>query len=202
MIEITKDDKYRLFGWESETLKEHIRTEMFKEKGITLNESELDITEEAIMNNIVVEAEETEQQETVKLSFQLYNGKVVVLKAKKLSVKEMASNIVVVANMFGTDYDFVKVYYAIFIVLRLFVTALEDEEGDIYCYLTYLCMHKEMKIDNIEIYNVIKEYYRKNYEEDISNRRIDKILNVLENKIKVIEFRDGYLEIKDKIYFD
>lgn len=202
MMEITKDDKYRLFGWESETLKEHIRTEMFKEKGIILNESELDITEEAIMNNIVVEAEEPEQQETVKLSFQLYNGKVVVLKAKKLSVKELASNIVDVANMFGTDYDFVKVYYAIFIVLRLFVTALEDEEGDIYCYLTYLCMHKEMKIDNIEIYNVIKEYYRKNYEEDISNRRIEKILNVLENKIKVIEFRDGYLEIKDKIYFD
>lgn len=202
MMEITKDDKYRLFGWESETLKEHIRTEMFKEKGIILNESELDITEEAIMNNIVVEAEEPEQQETVKLSFQLYNGKVVVLKAKKLSVKELVSNIVDVANMFGTDYDFVKVYYAIFIVLRLFVTALEDEEGDIYCYLTYLCMHKEMKIDNIEIYNVIKEYYRKNYEEDISNRRIEKILNVLENKIKVIEFRDGYLEIKDKIYFD
>lgn len=202
MMEITKDDKYRLFGWESETLKEHIRTEMFKEKGIILNESELDITEEAIMNNIVVGAEEPEQQETVKLSLQLYNGKVVVLKAKKLSVKEMVSNIVDAANMFGTDYDFVKVYYAISIALRLFVTALEDEEGDIYCYLTYLCMHKEMKIDNIEIYNVIKEYYRKNYEEDISNRRIDKILNVLENKIKVIEFRDGYLEIKDKIYFD
>ena len=201
-MEITKDDKYRLFGWKSETLKEHIRTEMFKEKGIILNESELDITEEAIMNNIVVGAEEPEQQETVKLSLQLYNGKVVVLKAKKLSVKEMVSNIVDAANMFGTDYDFVKVYYAISIALRLFVTALEDEEGDIYCYLTYLCMHKEMKIDNIEIYNVIKEYYRKNYEEDISNRRIDKILNVLENKIKVIEFRDGYLEIKDKIYFD
>ena len=202
MMEITKDDKYRLFGWKSETLKEHIRTEMFKEKGIILNESELDITEEAIMNNIVVGAEKPEQQETVKLSLQLYNGKVVVLKAKKLSVKEMVSNIVDAANMFGTDYDFVKVYYAISIALRLFVTALEDEEGDIYCYLTYLCMHKEMKIDNIEIYNVIKEYYRKNYEEDISNRRIDKILNVLENKIKVIEFRDGYLEIKDKIYFD
>ncbi len=54
----------------------------------------------------------------------------------------------------------------------------------------------------MDIYETIKQYYNKTYDETISDRKINSVLKRLENDLRVIEFVDGYLVVKDEIYFE
>ncbi len=53
-----------------------------------------------------------------------------------------------------------------------------------------------------EIYEIIKLHYKESLEETISDRKINSVLKMLEDDLRVIEFVDGYLVVKDKIYFE
>ena len=84
----------------------------------------------------------------------------------------------------------------------LFITKLNDDEGEIYAYLAYQYFGKNKKVSNVDIYETIKQYYNKTYDETISDRKINSVLKRLENDLRVIEFVDGYLVVKDEIYFE
>jgi len=49
---------------------------------------------------------------------------------------------------------------------------------------------------------IIKLHYKESLEETISDRKINSVLKMLEDDLRVIEFVDGYLVVKDKIYFE
>ena len=74
---------------------------------------------------------------------------------------------------------------------------LDDDIALVYSYLSNEYFINGIKISNVEIYDKVNKRLGLNWSTD----KINKILLQLEN-MRVIEFVDGVLKVKDKIYFE
>lgn len=201
-MKLTNRDKYNVLAKEPEQIKDFLEDELFKTSGMRLTNEQLDNLESALIDNIIIEVEELEQNENVKTSLRMMNGKVVVIKTKKLSINQMMQAILDITSIAERPYSLGAICSLLHLATLLFTTQLEGDEETIYAYLVYLYFGKHNKISNMEIYQSIKLYYKNTFEETISDRKIDAVLKKLEDELRVIEFVDGYLVVKDKIYFD
>lgn len=198
---LTNKDKYKVLAKEPEQIKSFFSNELFKTAGMSLTNEQLDDLEKAFIDNVVIEAEESGENGNVKTSLKMLNGKVVVIKTKKLSIMEMINAVMDIESIAKKENIFIVIVILLNLVSVLFITELNDDEKEIYAYLVYLYFGKHNKISNVEIYETIKLYYKEMLEETISDRKINSVLKKLEDDLRVIEFEDGYLVVKDKIYF-
>lgn len=199
---LTNRDKYNVLAKEPEQIKEFLSDELFKIGRMSLTNEQLDAYEKAFIDNVVIEVEELEENENVKTSLRMMNGRVVVIKTKKLSIMEMIGTVLDITSIVGQSQMLIVIGSLLCLASLLFTTKLDDNEETIYAYLVYLYFVKHNKISNTEIYQTIKLYYKNEFEETIPDRKIEAVLKKLEDDLRVIEFVDGYLVVKDKIYFD
>lgn len=195
-------DKYKVLAEEPQRIKDFLSDELFKTAGISLTEDQINILEKAFIDNVIIEVEESNENANVKTSLKIFNNKIVVIKTKKLSIKEMINAVIAIGSITMKANEFVVIAILLNLVGVLFITKLNDDEGEIYAYLAYQYFGKNKKVPNVDIYETIKQYYNKTYDETISDRKINSVLKRLENDLRVIEFVDGYLVVKDEIYFE
>ena len=98
---------------------------------------------------------------------------------------------------FSVGDNWTKIGVILSVLFKTFFDVLDDDIALVYSYLCNEYFINHIKISNIEIYDKVNEYLGLNW----SNDKINKILLQLENK-RVIEFVDGVLKVKDKIYFE
>ena len=194
-------DKYKVLAEEPQRIKDFLSDELFKTAGISLTEDQINILEKAFIDNVIIEVEESNENANVKTSLKIFNNKIVVIKTKKLSIKEMINAVIAIGSITTKANEFVVIAILLNLVGVLFITKLNDDEGEIYAYLAYQYFGKNKKVSNVDIYETIK-HYNKTYDETISDRKINSVLKRLENDLRVIEFVDGYLVVKDEIYFE
>ena len=82
-------DKYKVLAEEPQRIKDFLSDELFKTAGISLTEDQINILEKAFIDNVIIEVEESNENANVKTSLKIFNNKIVVIKTKKLSIKEM-----------------------------------------------------------------------------------------------------------------
>lgn len=198
---LTNREKYKLLAKEPEQIKKFFSDELFKIGGISLNDEQLDNLEKAFIDSITIEFEESKENENVRTSLKILDDEIVVIKTKKLSIKEFISAVMAIGSIATRSNALVVIATLLNLISVLFITKLNDDEKEIYTYLAYLYFEKNNKISNAKIYEIIKSYYRELLEETISDRKINLALKRLEEDLRVIEFVDGYLIVKDKIYF-
>lgn len=198
---LTNREKYKLLAKEPEQIKNFFSDELFKIGGISLNDEQLDNLEKAFIDSITIEFEESKENENVRTSLKILDDEIVVIKTKKLSIKEFISAVMAIGSIATRSNALVVIATLLNLISVLFITKLNDDEKEIYTYLAYLYFEKNNKISNAKIYEIIKSYYRELLEETISDRKINLALKRLEEDLRVIEFVDGYLIVKDKIYY-
>ena len=196
---LTNREKYKLLAKEPEQIKNFFSDELFKIGGISLNDEQLDNLEKAFIDSITIEFEESKENENVRTSLKILDDEIVVIKTKKLSIKEFISAVMAIGSIATRSNALVVIATLLNLISVLFITKLNDDEKEIYTYLAYF--EKNNKISNAKIYEIIKSYYRELLEETISDRKINLALKRLEEDLRVIEFVDGYLIVKDKIYY-
>lgn len=201
-MELTNDDKCKLLSINEDEMVDYFRKEIFIHSGLSLNEEQLVSIEKAIINSLDIEVEETHIQKNVKISLKIKDGQIVVIKAKKLSLLNFFVAMKNIDAIVNAENVSTVVLNSISLVIDLFVTNMDKEKSMVYSYLAYLALYENKKISNVEVYDVIKTYYRESYAEKISDMRIRTILYALEYDFRVIEFLEEYLVVKDKIYFE
>lgn len=201
-MELTSDDKCKLLSINEDEMVDYFRKEIFIHSGLSLNEEQLVSIEKAIINSLDIEVEETQMQKNVKISLKIKDGQIVVIKAKKLSLLNFFVAMKNIDAIVNAENVSTVVLNSISLVIDLFVTNMDKEKSMVYSYLAYLTLYENKKISNVEVYDVIKMYYRESYAEEISDMRIRTILYALEYDFRVIEFLEEYLVVKDKIYFE
>lgn len=201
-MELTSDDKCKLLSINEDEMVDYFRKEIFIHSGLSLNEEQLVSIEKAIINSLDIELEETQIQKNVKISLKIKDGQIVVIKAKKLSLINFFVAMKNIDAIVNAENVSTVVLNSISLVIDLFVTNMDKEKSMVYSYLAYLTLYENKKISNVEVYDVIKTYYRESYAEEISDMRIRTILYALEYDFRVIEFLEEYLVVNDKIYFE
>ena len=154
-------DKYKVLAEEPQRIKDFLSDELFKTAGISLTEDQINILEKAFIDNVIIEVEESNENANVKTSLKIFNNKIVVIKTKKLSIKEMINAVIAIGSITTKANEFVVIAILLNLVGVLFITKLNDDEGEIYAYLAYQYFGKNKKVSNVDIYETIKQYYNK-----------------------------------------
>ena len=92
-----------------------------------------------------------------------------------------------------------KIRVILIVLLKTFLNVLDEETSVIYAYLCKAYFVNHQRFGNIEIYDEVNQYLRQYLGAAWSKDKIHRILRQLEG-LRVIEFREGMLEVKDKIY--
>lgn len=148
-------DKYKVLAEEPQRIKDFLSDELFKTAGISLTEDQINILEKAFIDNVIIEVEESNENANVKTSLKIFNNKIVVIKTKKLSIKEMINAVMDIGSITTQANEFVVIAMLLNLVGVLFITKLNDDEEEIYAYLAYLYFGKHNKISNVKIHDII-----------------------------------------------
>ena len=152
--------------------------------------------QKAIGDSTELEFDLETPQENTRLSFYSINHQLVVIKRKSINIKMILELLIDTFN-FSVGDNWTKIGVILSVLFKTFFDVLDDDIALVYSYLCNEYFINHIKISNIEIYDKVNEYLGLNW----SNDKINKILLQLENK-RVIEFVDGVLKVKDKIYFE
>lgn len=83
-------DKYKVLAEEPQRIKDFLSDELFKTAGISLTEDQINILEKAFIDNVIIEVEESNENANVKTKPKNFSTtRLLIIKTKKLSIKEM-----------------------------------------------------------------------------------------------------------------
>lgn len=197
---LTEKEKYELLDINHERFKRFIRETIYELDGKVILENEVENICRTVIESVDFEVDLQEIQETNKFSMRVMNEKTVVIKAKTISVQNIfkfVSDYIGIVSGKGVD----RILAIVKTILDIFLEIMEDDESVVYMYLAYTFFTKKERIKSEEISDIIQKYFIEELGENISNIKVRKIINKLENEYRVIGFDNGYLIVKDKIYF-
>ncbi len=195
-LQLTNSEKYELIEIDLEELCNEIQREILTRELYLVNKSEKYMIQKAIGDSTELEFDLETPQENTRLSFYSINHQLVVIKRKSINIKMILELLIDTFN-FSVGDNGTKIGVILSVLFKTFFDVLDDDIALVYSYLCNEYFINHIKISNIEIYDKVNEYLELNW----SNDKINKILLQLENK-RVIEFVDGVLKVKDKIYFE
>lgn len=197
---LTEKEKYELLDINHERFKKFISETIYELDGKVISGNEVENICMTVIESVDFEVDLQEIQETNKFSMRVMNEKTVVIKAKTISVQNIFK---FVPNYIGIvrGKGVARILAIVKTILDIFLEIMEDDESVVYMYLAYTFFTKKEKIKSEEISDIIQKYFIEELGENISNIKVRKIINKLENEYRVIGFDNGYLIVKDKIYF-
>lgn len=197
---LTEKEKYELLDINHERFKKFISETIYELDGKVISGNEVENICMTVIESVDFEIDLQEIQETNKFSMRVMNEKTVVIKAKTISVQNIfkfVPDYIGIVSGKGVD----RILAIVKTILDIFLEIMEDDESVVYMYLAYTFFTKKEKIKSEEISDIIQKYFIEELGENISNIKVRKIINKLENEYRVIGFDNGYLIVKDKIYF-
>lgn len=197
---LTEKEKYELLDINHERFKRFIGETIYELDGKVISENEVENICRVVIESVDFEIDLQEIQETNKFSMRVMNEKTVVIKAKTISVQNIfkfVPDYIWIVSGKGVD----RILAIVKTILDIFLEIMEDDESVVYMYLAYTFFTKKERIKSEEISDIIQKYFIEELGENISNIKVRKIINKLENEYRVIGFDNGYLIVKDKIYF-
>lgn len=197
---LTEKEKYELLDINHERFKKFISETIYELDGKVISGNEVENICMTVIESVDFEIDLQEIQETNKFSMRVMNEKTVVIKAKTISVQNIfkfVPDYIGIVSGKGVD----RILAIVKTILDIFLEIMEDDESVVYMYLAYTFFTKKERIKSEEISDIIQKYFIEELGENISNIKVRKIINKLENEYRVIGFDNGYLIVKDKIYF-
>ena len=198
-LQLTEFQKYEMLEIDVTELRDEIRKRILVVDMYSVKENELDMMQSAISNSIELEFDAEIPDGNTKLSFHMFDNKVLVIKKKQFSIKLFWS-LMNDAVAFQAGNDVVRAWIVLNVIFKVFFSVLDEDVSFVYSCLCKEYFTNGRKINNVEIFDEINKYARQNLGGSWSNDKINKILLELE-KLKVVTFEDGCLNVKDKIYF-
>lgn len=195
-MQLTNSEKYELIEIDLEELCNEIKREILTRELYLLNKREIYILQEAIGDSTELEFDLEIPQENTRLSFYTINHQLVVIKRKSIDIK-MFLELLIDAFDFSVGNKGTKIGVILKVLFKTCFDVLDDDIALVYSYLSNEYFINGIKISNVEIYDKVNKRLGLNWSTD----KINKILLQLEN-MRVIEFVDGVLKVKDKIYFE
>ena len=197
---LTEKEKYELLDINHERFKRFIGETIYELDGKVISENDVENICRVVIESVDFEVDLQEIQETNKFSMRVMNGKTVVIKAKTISAQNIFK---LVPDYIGiiSRQGVAQILAIVKTILDIFLEIMEDDESVVYMYLAYIYFTKKERIKSEEISDIIQKYFIEELGENISNIKVRKIINKLENEYRVIGFDNGYLIVKDKIYF-
>lgn len=196
---LTNSDKYELLDIDMDGICEEIRHEMMIKEFYRIEPKEIVKIQEAIGNCLELEIDvDGTQGEPTRLSFYTLHKQVVVIRKKQIDIK-LFFELLVETFQFYVGNNEEKIGIVLSVLLKTFLNVLDEETAVIYTYLCKAYYVNHQRFGNVEIYEEVNRYLRQYLGAAWSNDKIHRILLQLEG-LGVIEFREGMLEVKDKIY--
>jgi hypothetical protein len=196
---LTNSDKYELLDIDMDGMCEEIRHEMIIKEFYRIKPKEIAKIQEAIGNCLELEIDvDGAQGEPTRLSFYTLHKQIVVIRKKQIDIKLLFELLVEVFPFSAGDNE-EKIRVILIVLLKTFLNVLDEETSVIYAYLCKAYFVNHQRFGNIEIYDEVNQYLRQYLGAAWSKDKIHRILRQLEG-LRVIEFREGMLEVKDKIY--
>lgn len=199
MENLTNENKFGLLDIDIKEVCQDIRGKVSVLESCALSDDELNSIQNIIGDSIELDLDLEEPVENTRVSFYTKDGKVVVVKAKKLDVKRLF-NLFRLSLEFMAGNELTKIGVTISILLELFFQFPDKDLSDVYVYLAHEYFDNGKKFNNIEIFDAVNQHLKS---EGVrrSNEKIQEELKMLENDLHVIECVNGIYEVKDKIYF-
>ncbi len=200
-LQLTNNEKYMLLDINPEELCKKIKNEVFTKELYTIKDEELDLIQGIIGDSIELEVDtEASENNNVRVSFYTLNDKIVVIKRKKIDIK-LLIDLLIHSVEFSVGNTGTRIVVILNILQKLFLNILDDDVAILYSYLCKEYFVNGNKFSNIEIFGNINKHLKEYLGLSWSNNKINKILLQLE-RLQVIEFSNGILHVKDKIYFE
>ncbi|MBR1702204.1 MAG: hypothetical protein IJ716_09660 [Lachnospiraceae bacterium] len=199
---MSTEEKRELLGWNSKQIEEVLYQEMLHAM-CGIDETEIHTAVEAFFHAVQLELESAQVESvTTRASVKSFHGDIVVVKAKKLNLTEMLGQILSLYEIIDADSVSIKLIILLVFFLNGFVHKLDADSALIYEFLfrQYYFCNTVYATETIK--PAIREYLKEYWEDEWTNRKINDILEVLENDVKVIELVDGRYIVVDQIYLD
>ncbi len=201
MEKLKNQNKFELLEIDAEKLCRDIRHEISINELYLLNDDELHFIQNIIGDSIELEVGLEDPVESTRASFYMKNGQMVVIKAKKLNVKELFSLLGSVEGFIqGTNLT--RICIVIGLLIELFYQIMDKDLSKVYVYLANEYFNNGKKFNNMEIFDAVNQYIKESMNVKWSNKKIQEELDKLEHELRVIECIDGVYTVKDKIYFE
>lgn len=198
MLKLTNSEKCELLHINLEELNNEIRKNILVEQLYTISDQELGVIQSIICDSIDLEVETKAPEDDVRISFYTLNNRVVIIKKKKMDIK-LLFDLLIHSTEFLDGGIPTRIGIVLNVIVKLFLNVLDGEIVIVYSYLCVEYFVNGIKFNNTEIFNEINKYLKTNFGFGWSNDKINKVLLELED-LGVIEFSDGVLHVKDKIY--
>lgn len=199
-LQLTNDEKYELLEINQGDLCEEIKKETFITQLYTIKDDELSLIEGIIGDSIELEIDISDSEDITRASFRVWGNQIVVIRSKKLNIKRLVE-LMLHAYEFSTGGAAAKIGVVLNILVKQFFDVLDDDVAIIYSHLCIEYFKNHRVFGNIEIFDEVNRYLGQNLGLNWSNDKINRILTELEN-LRVIEFDNGNLYVKDEIYFE
>lgn len=200
MEKLTNLEKFKLLEINIDELQQEIQREISMTEMHKVSDGALSEISDIIGDSIELEVAAEEPLENTKASFLMKEGRVLVLKAKRLNVKQLFF-LFTKAQQFLEGNELERIAIVIYSIFMLFFQNLDEDLSRIYAYLAYEYFHNGRKFNNVEIFDAINRYLKESLDTSWTNREIDQKLIWLEKELRVLECINGIYEVRDKIYF-
>lgn len=198
-LQLTEFQKYEMLEIDVKELRDEIKKRILTSEMYSVKENELDIMQKAISNSIELEVDTEVPEENTKLSFYTHDNRVVVIRRKQFSIK-LFWDLMNEAITFQAGNDITRVWTVLRVIFKVFFSVLDEDVSFVYSCICKEYFTNGNKISNLDIFDEVNKYVRQNLGGSWPNDKINKTLLELE-KLKVIAFENGFLDVKDKIYF-
>ncbi len=199
-VGLTREEKYELSGIDEGIIEGEIRKELLV-NDFLLTEEEEGKLGRLLSECLELEMESPKELEHTKASYKMFNGTIIVVKAKKLNVE-------LLIKLFENGLEFAvgeNVFHKSVIVtksiLQLFVEKLDRDSALIYEFLARKYFKERRAFTDSELNTVICNYLHEQWDVEWPETKVSEVLRILEKEVRVVEWSDGFLKVKDRIYF-
>ncbi|MCM1212110.1 MAG: hypothetical protein NC318_10945 [Blautia sp.] len=200
MEQLTNQEKFELMEIDIEKIRQKVQEEISMDELYVLTDNELDSIQEIVGDSIELDVDSEESVENTRASFDIKNGQVLVIKAKKINAKLLFSLFKSVEGLISGS-NLTRMFIVINLLMEYFCEVLDKDLSRVYTYLANEYFNNGRKFNNIEIIGVVNQYIKESMHVEWSDQKIQEKLNKLEYDLRVIECIDGVYVVTDKINF-
>lgn len=199
-VGLTQEEKYELSGVDEGVIEDEIRKELLV-NDFLLTEEEKGNIGRLLSECLELEMESPKELEYTKASYKMYKGTIIVVKAKKLNVELLIKQFENGLEFVMGDNIFQKSVIVIKSILQLFVVKLDRDSALIYEFLARKYFIERRAFTDSELNTAISDYLNQQWDEQWPRTKVSEVLSILEKEVRVVEWNDGFLKVKDRIYF-
>lgn len=198
-VQLSDEEIYTLAEIDIARLCTMVRERALMRELCKIEDEEINKVRMLIAECIDIDLEAVENEINTRACFHSFDGKLIVVRRRTFDLKLLFQEVKYLLELgFAGKYESILIVAKI--ILSFFVDFLDGDSEMIFSMLCTRYFLKGEAIHNIDIFEKINTFLKEEMGTEWSYKKINDVLRTLE-KASVIEWDNGNLMVKDKIYF-